>query len=144
MSEQNKMIARRAFEEVLSRGNVALTDELVTADFIGHTTLNDDIIHGPEALKQSVSVLREAFPNYQVTVEDQIAEGDKVVTRWTARGTHQGQFQGVPPTGRQMTMTEITIHRIANGRLAESWTRADILGMMQQLGLVLSPSAASK
>jgi steroid delta-isomerase-like uncharacterized protein len=137
MPEQNKTIARRAFEEVQSRGNLALVDELVAGDYVGHTPLKE--IHGPEGAKQFFSMLREAFPNMQVTVEDQIAEGDKVVTRWTGRGTHKGHFQGMPPTGRQMTMTGITIFRIAAGKLVEGWTNADMLGLMQQLGVVPVP-----
>lgn len=137
MSKQNKTIARKVFEEVQSQGNLALVEELVAGDYVGHTPLKE--MHGPESAKQFFSMLREAFPNMQVTVEDQIAEGDKVVTRWTCRGTHKGHFQGMPPTGRQMTMTGITIFRIANGKLVEGWTDADMLGLMQQLGVAPVP-----
>ncbi len=137
MSKQNKTIARKVFEEVQSQGNLALVDELVAGDYVGHTPLKE--IHGPEGTKQFFSMLREAFPDMQVTVEDQIAEGDKVVTRWTCRGTHKGEFQGMPPTGKQMTMTGITIFRIADGKLVEGWTNPDLLGLMQQLGVVPVP-----
>ena len=137
MSKQNKTIARKVFEEIQSQGNLALVDELVASDYVGHTPLAD--IHGPEGAKQFEEMLYEAFPDYQVTVEDQIAEGDKVVTRWTGRGTHQGQFQGMPPTGKQMTMSGITIFRIANGKLVEGWNNPDLLGMLQQLGAVPVP-----
>jgi steroid delta-isomerase-like uncharacterized protein len=137
MSEQNKMIARRAFEEVQSQGNLALVDEPVVSDYLGHTPLGE--IYGPEGAKRFFSTFRGAFPDLQVTVEDQIAEGDTVVTRWTARGIHEGEFQTIPPTGRQMTMTGITIFRIANGKLVEGWTNADTLGMLQQLGAAPAP-----
>ncbi len=137
MSEQNKMIARRAFEEVQSQGKLALIDDLVVGDFIGHTPFGE--IHGPEGAKQFFGALRGAFPDLHVTVEDQLAEGDRVATRWIARGTHKGQFQAMPATGKQMTMAGMTIFRIANGKLVEGWTNADTLGMLQQLGAVPAP-----
>jgi predicted ester cyclase len=95
MSEQNKRIARRAFEEVMSHGDLAIADEFYTADYIGHSSIGDVI--GPEGAKQFVSMLRGAFPDLEVTVEDQVAEGDRVVTRWITRGTHKSEFQGIPP-----------------------------------------------
>ena len=137
MSEQNKTIARQIFEEVQSKGNYGLVDELVVSDYVGHTPLGD--IHGPEGAKQFDAMLHEAFPDFKVTVEDQIAEGDKVATRWTAHGTHEGQFQGMLPTGKQMTMAGITIFRIANGKLVEGWTNPDVLDLMQQIGAVPEP-----
>lgn len=140
MSKQNKAIARKVFEDIQSQGNLALVDELVTGDYVGHTPFDD--IHGPEGAKQFFSRLREAFPNMQVTVEDQIAEGDEVVTRWTFRGTHKGEFQDMSPTSKQVTMTGITIFRIASGKIIEGWTNADILGMLQQLGAVPVPGEA--
>ena len=86
---------------------------------------------------------RSAFPDMQLTIEDQIAEGDKVVTRWTARGTHQGELMGIPPTGKQATVTGITVGRVANGKFVESWSNFDALGMMQQLGVVPVPGQTS-
>lgn len=137
MSKQNKTIARKVFEDIQSQRNLALVDQLVAGDYVGHTPLAD--IHGPDGAKQFEAMLHEAFPDYQVTVEDQIAEGDEVATRWTCRGTHKGEFQGMPPTGKQVTMTGITIFRIANGKLVEGWTNPDLLGMLQQLGAVPAP-----
>lgn len=81
-------------------------------------------------------MLYKAFPDYHVTVEDQIAEGERVVTRWTCHGTHEGEFQGMPPTGKKMAMSEITIFRIANGKLVEGWSNLDMLGALQQLGAI--------
>jgi steroid delta-isomerase-like uncharacterized protein len=140
MSERNKTIARKVFEDIQSQRKLALIDELMAGDYVGHTPPND--IHGPEGARQFEAMLHEAFPDYRVTVEDQIAEGDEVATRWTARGTHKGKFQGMPPTGKQITMSGITIFRIANGKLVEGWNKPDLLGMLQQLGAVPAPEQA--
>jgi steroid delta-isomerase-like uncharacterized protein len=137
MSEQNKRTARSAFEQVMSRGDLALADELYTADYIGHSSIGDVI--GPEGAKQFVSMLRRAFPDLEVTVEDQVADGDRVATRWITRGTHKGEFQGIPPTGRQVAITGITIFLVADDKLLEGWSNADMLGMLQQLGAVPEP-----
>ena len=137
MSNQSKTIARKVFEDIQSQGNLALIDEIVVSDYVGHTPPTN--IHGPEGAKQYVTLLREAFPDLQFTVEDQIAEGDRVVTRWTFRGTHKGQFQGMPPTGKQVTMNGSTTFRIANSKIVEGWNNPDLLGMLQQLGAVPEP-----
>jgi steroid delta-isomerase-like uncharacterized protein len=137
MSEQNKTIARQVFEDIQSQRNIALIDKIVAGDYVGYTP--PAVIHGPEGAKRFEAMLHEAFPDYRVTVEDQVAEGDKVATRWTARGTHKGQFQGMPPTGKQITMSGMTIFRIANGKLVEGWNNPDLLGLLQQLGLVPVP-----
>jgi len=136
MSEQNKTIERRLIEEVWNRGNFAVVDEMIANDYLGHSSDPDTETHGPAGYKQFYARLRDAFPDFQVTVEDQIAEGDKVVTRWRASGTHRGEFQGIPPTGRQAVITGITIDRIANGKVVEGWTNTDDLGMMRLLGVV--------
>jgi predicted ester cyclase len=141
MSEKNKRIARRVFEDVQSQGNQMLIKELVTEDYVGHTPLGD--IHGPEGAKQFTSMLHAGFPNFQVTVEAQIAEGDLVATRWISQGLHNGEFQGVPPTGKRMAMSGMTIFRIANGKLVEGWTQPDLLGLMQQLGVVPLPEGVN-
>lgn len=132
MSKQSKMITRRLFEEMESQGNLAIADDIFASDFVNHTPFGE--MHGPEGAKQFVSKLRTAFPDLQVTVEDQIAEGDKVATHWTARGTHKAKFQGMPPTGKQMEIRGIVISQIANGKIVEQWGNPDILGLMQQLG----------
>ena len=85
---------------------------------------------------------RTAFPDMRITIEDQVAEGDKVVTRWTASGTHQGDLMGIDPTGRRATVTGITIDRISGGKVEETWTNFDAMGMMQQLGVIPSPEQA--
>lgn len=134
MSEQNKMIARRFFEEIESQGKLAVVDELLAHDFVNHTPFGE--MHGIESAKQFGSMLRTAFPDMQVTVEDQIAEGDRVATRWTCRGTHQGEFQGVPPTSKRVEITGMVISRIANGKIVEQWGNPNLLGLMQQIGAV--------
>ena len=132
MTEKNMALARKVFEDVQSKGNTALIDELVTSDYVGHTPFGD--IHGPDGARQFDAMLRKAFPNYQVTVEDQIAQGDRVATRWTCRGTNKGEFQGMPPTGKSMEVSGMTIFRIANGKLVEGWNIPDVYGVLQQIG----------
>lgn len=142
MSERNKMLEQRLMEEAYNLGDLAVVDELIARDYIGHSATPADETHGPEGYKQFVVTLRKAFPDIQFTVEDQIAEGDKVVTRWTAHGTHQGEFQGLPPTGTHGAITGITIDRIANGKVVECWTNADDLGLMRLLGAIPAPEEA--
>jgi len=136
MSEHNKMLVLRAVEEVWNQGNYAALDELVASDFVVHGATPDEDIHGRKGAIQFYSMLRAAFPDLYFTVEDQIAAGDRVVTRWVAHGTHTGDFQGVPPTGKPVRITGIDIDRIANGKVVECWARSDELGLMKQLGVV--------
>ncbi len=93
-------------------------------------------------MQQFVGSLRAAFPDLEITVDDQMSDGDKVVTRWTARGTHTGPFQGIPPTGRRGTMTGIDIDRVVGGKTIECWSSGDYLGLMQQLGVVPDPAVS--
>jgi len=137
MSKQSKMITRRLFEEMESQGNLDVADDIFANDFVNHTPFGE--MHGPEGAKQFVSKLRTAFPDLQVTVEDQIAEGDKVATHWTARGTHKAKFQNIPPTGKQIEIRGIVISQIANGKIVEQWGNPDVLGLMQQLGTIPAP-----
>jgi steroid delta-isomerase-like uncharacterized protein len=137
MSEQNKALMRRGIDEVWSGGNFAVVEELISRDFVAH--LGSDVLHGAEGVKCHFGMLRQAFPDIHFTIEDQIAEGDRVATRWTARATHQGEFQGIPPTGRAGVVTGITIVRIANGKAVEGWTSKDDLGLLQQLGHLPAP-----
>jgi steroid delta-isomerase-like uncharacterized protein len=142
-SEENKAIYRRWFEKVASEGNMELADELLAPDYVlhfpGFPAPVDREVH-----KQLVTMFRTGFPDWDEAVEDVIAEGDRVVIRVTGRGTHEGEFQGIPPTGRRVTATGIGIGRIADGRIAESWAAYDALGMMQQLGVISSPEQAEE
>jgi steroid delta-isomerase-like uncharacterized protein len=132
MSEQNKTLARRWFEDIFSRGNLDAANEILSADFVDHLTREDE--RGLEELKAYVTIYRAAFPDIQDTLEQIVAEGDKVVVRWTSRGTHQGEFMGVAPTGRHVTFTGMRLFRIAENKIAESWVNIDEQGLQEQLG----------
>jgi steroid delta-isomerase-like uncharacterized protein len=135
MSEENKDLARRSWEMLVNQHNPDAIDELYTADFVLHEPDGD--VRGPEEGKRFLGMYLSAFPDMRVSVEDEIAEGDKVVTRWTIRGTHQGEVEEFgAPTGKQVEIKGITIHRIEGGKIAEEWERYDNLSVMQHLGLV--------
>ena len=134
-TEENKAIARRWFEESGNRHNVAIVDELFTPDYVNHA-LGAAPGGGREAEKHLIEGMLTAFPDMRFTIEDMVAEGDKVVVRYTIQGTHQGAFMGLPATGKAFTTTAIVILRFENGKIAEEWFQGDDLGMMQQLGVI--------
>jgi steroid delta-isomerase-like uncharacterized protein len=142
MSEANKAIARRLIEEAWNRGSLAAVEELVDAGYVGNFAIQPEPLRGPEAYKGFAAGLRAAFPDLEFTVEDLIAEGDKVVVRWTNRGTHRGALMGLPPTGRRVEGTGMWIHRIAGGKIVEEWGQSDVLGLLQQLGAIPGPGGA--
>lgn len=135
-TEDNKALARRAYD-AFNQGNLAGFYELFTPDFVLHNA--SMTIQGLEAYKQWLSMYLAAFPDARLTVEDMIAEGDRVVVRQTFRGTHTGELMGIPPTGKQVSSTGIVITRAANGKAVEQWTNYDDLGLLQQLGVVPMP-----
>jgi steroid delta-isomerase-like uncharacterized protein len=134
-SEQNKQIVRRAFEEPW-KGNLDVVDELVASDYIGHDPANPEPLRGPEGVKEFISTYMTAFPDARITVEQQLVEGNSVATRWTGRGTHEGELMGIEPTGKQVTVSGLTISRLENGKIVEEYQNWDTFGMMQQLGAV--------
>jgi steroid delta-isomerase-like uncharacterized protein len=134
-SEKNKSIVRRAIEEPF-KGNLDVIDELAARDYIGHDPASPEPLRGPEGIKQFISTYREAFPDARIVVEEQLAEGDLVATRWTGRGTHEGDLMGVPPTGKRVMVSGLTISRLKDGRIVEEFQNWDNFGMMQQLGAV--------
>ena len=140
LSETNKTVSRRFLEEVWNKGNLAVLNEIIAKDHVdsGPGTL-PGLPTGPEGSKQLVTVYRNAFPDIHFTIDEQIAEGDKVVTRWTGHGTHQGELAGIPATGKSSTVTGINVDRVVNGKIAESWGIFDQFGMMQQLGVIPTP-----
>ncbi len=140
--EQNKVHARRFMEEVFNKRNLDAIDELVSPDCIDHTPFPGQ---GPgrDGIKQPAGTIQSAFSDLQMTVEDQVAESDNVVTRWTARGTHTGDFMGVPPTGRATVTTGIGIDRYQDGKVVETWNQFDALGLLQQLGVIPAPEQAA-
>ena len=138
MYEENKALARRLFEDVWNNGDLDAIDKIYAPDIVNHT-LPPGIPQGIEGNKVFTKMYLTAFPDTKMTIELQIAEGDKVVTRWQAQGTHKGELMGIPATGKQATVTGIVIDRIAGGRIVESWGEFDQMGMMQQLGVVPTP-----
>jgi steroid delta-isomerase-like uncharacterized protein len=140
--EQHKEISRRLVEEVFNGGRLELVDKLVASGFVGHDPSSPEPTAGPAGLRERVAGYRSAFPDLTITIEEQIIEGDRVVTRWTGRGTHEGELFGIAATGKQATVSGITIDRIAGGRIVESWTSWDTLGLLQQLGAVQEPARA--
>jgi steroid delta-isomerase-like uncharacterized protein len=136
MSEQNKTNVRRLFEEVWNKGNVAVTDELIAPTYTHHDSSTPDVGRGPESEKKRVTLYRNAFPDIRFTVEDITAEGETVVARWSCRGTHKGELNGIAPTGKQFNITGVSIARFTNGKMSEGYVNWDALGLMQQLGVV--------
>lgn len=139
--EQNKTAALRIPLEVFSKGDLDVADEVMAADYIEHAVVPPGLPPGVAGLKLFVSAFRAAFPDFQYTVEDVIAEEDKVVVRLTAHGTQTGEFAGLPASNKQATWSEIHITDMANGKVVEHWVVQDQLGMMQQLGFIPAPSA---
>lgn len=135
MSEEHKATARRLFEDVLSAGNFDAIPEIFHPDYHDHDPANEQDTRGLDGVRQETSGYRSAFADLRVTVEDQLADGDLVATRWTTRGTQQGDLGDIKPSGKQMTITGITIHRFMDGKIREGWWNWDALGMMQQLGV---------
>jgi steroid delta-isomerase-like uncharacterized protein len=144
MSEGNKELCRRYIEEVWNSRNMAAIDELFGANFIEHDPSSPDFGKGPEYVRKLVSYYVAAFPDTRFSIEDLVAEGDRCVIRWTVHATHRGELRGVPPTGRQVTITGTTTVRIMNGKFVESYVNWDALGLMQQLGLVEKQRAAGR
>jgi steroid delta-isomerase-like uncharacterized protein len=141
-SSANKKIAERYFEEILSQGNLAVADELLASDV--RFTNPPLTLHSREELKQLVTALRGAFPDLRFRLEDTVAEGDKVATRWTMTGTHRGEIQGRAPTGKAMNVSGMDIFRITEGRIQEIWVNMDVLGQAQQLGWLPGPEASPR
>ena len=132
--EENKKLARHIFEQIWNGKNLAVLDELVAPHFVFHNAVQT--LYGPEGFKQFATAYHTAFPEAHFTIEDVIGDGDMVALRWTARGTHKGELRGIPPTGKQVTVSGITITLISNGKSVESWGEFDALGMLQQIGVI--------
>jgi steroid delta-isomerase-like uncharacterized protein len=136
MSAENKALARRFFLEAFNDGNLGVIDELAAPGIVNHDSAMPEPMIGIEAVKAAVAGYRTGFPDLRITIEEQVAEGDSVVTRWSALGTHGGDLMGMPATGKQATVTGITIDRFENGLVVETRTNWDTFGMLQQLGAV--------
>jgi steroid delta-isomerase-like uncharacterized protein len=132
MLRENKAIVERFYHEVVNDGNLAVADELMAHDFVEHTNPAGSGITG---FKQFVSGLAMAFPDLHITIEDMVAEGDKVVVRVTVRATHKGTFMGsIAATGKEVTFTGVDIFQISDGKIIGRWNQRDLLGLLQQLG----------
>ena len=134
MSEENKALVRRAFDEVANEGDMTTVDEIIAPEFVRHDLAGGPDAHGPDGVKLLIAGLRTAFPDLQTTIEDIFSDGERVVVRFTARGTQSGPFQGMAPTGREAAWAGINIYRVSGGRIRETWQLADGLGLMRQLG----------
>lgn len=131
-TEENKAVVRRLVEEVINNRNLDLVDGLIAPNYEYHDPAQP--MRGPQGFKDLMTSYFTAFPDLQFAIEDMIAEGDKVVSRWTARGTHRGELMGIAPTGKLVTVTGIVISRIANGKFVDDWESLDALGMLEQIG----------
>jgi steroid delta-isomerase-like uncharacterized protein len=139
-TEQNKEHIRRWFEALNEGTALDFIDETYAADYVLHDPSLAQPVRGVEGIRAFMSAVVTAFPDARFTVEELIAEGDKVVQRCSVRGTHQGEFLGIPPTGNQVAIPFMIITRFANGKIAEEWQLLDALGMMQQLGVIPAAS----
>jgi steroid delta-isomerase-like uncharacterized protein len=133
MDESSGQVMQRAFEEIMTRGNIAAINELFASDFVGHDTSGGTF--GREEFREGVLAMLSAFSDRQVKIADQVVAGDKVATRWQATGVHAGEFNGIPATGRRVSLTGISIDRITGGRIVESWEVTDDAGLLRQLGV---------
>lgn len=139
-TETNKIIARRFLDDVFTKGHLDVADEIIAPNHVAKGPgAPPGLPPGPEGSKMLVKMYRNAFPDVKFTIDAQVAQGDTVVTRWTARGTHKGELTGISPTGKIATVTGTAVDRIVNGKIVESWSIFDQLGMLQQLGVMSAP-----
>jgi steroid delta-isomerase-like uncharacterized protein len=140
-AEVNKTIVRRLLEEPWT-GNLGIIDEYVDAKYVGYDPSQPEPLRGQEAVKEFIQMYLSAYSDGRITVDEQFAEGNMVATRWTGRGTHDGELMGIAPTKKQVTVSGITISKLADGKVVEEWSNWDTLGMLQQLGAVPEPARA--
>lgn len=142
MSEQNKNVVRRTFEDLWNKGNLSLADQFFAPSYDHHDPSTPDVGRGPESEKKRATLYRNAFPDLRLTVEGLTAEGETVVARWSCHGTHKGELNGIAPTGKQFTISGVTIAHFENGKMIEGWVNWDTFGLMQQLGLLPATAPA--
>jgi predicted ester cyclase len=138
-TEENKAIVRRYHEELFNKGNLAVADEVFDSNYVNSALDQMGLPRGPEGFKQYASMMRTAFPDLHLTVEDQVAEENKEVHRIIARGTHKGDLMDIAPTNKQIEINAIAIDHISGGKVLETWVVVDMFGMMQQLGVIPPP-----
>jgi steroid delta-isomerase-like uncharacterized protein len=140
-TEHNKTLVRRVFEEGMNRNNPGVYDEVIAADYVNHDFPSP--APGAEGFRQVTAMFQAAFPDFHVTLEDEIADGNKVASRGYFTGTHKGDFMGIPATGKSVKVTYIDIWAVENGKLKENWVQMDMVGLMQQLGVIPAPQQAT-
>lgn len=138
--ETNKRIIVDGFEQGMNQGNVAYFDQHVASTYVNHGIPVPAT--GPDAMRMAVGLFKSAFPDFRVVIEQVVAEGDRVSTRGYFTGTHLGEFNGIPPTGKSIRADYVDIWRIEAGKVAENWVQMDMLGLLQQLGVIPTPGAA--
>ena len=136
MSDQNKTAVRRLFDELWNKGTLQVADEIIAPTYQHHDSSTPDLGKGPEGEKKRVNLYRTAFNDFRLNIEDLYAEGETVVARWSCRGVHSGNLNGIAPTGKQFAITGVTICRFSNGKIVEGFVNWDALGLMRQLGVV--------
>jgi steroid delta-isomerase-like uncharacterized protein len=139
MSDANR-VSRRIFEEVWNNKDIDAIDELMAADYVHHDPQSPKFSGGKEGYKQLVEYYLKAFPDSHFTIDQEIQQGDTAVTRWTVRGTHKGDLQTFPASGKTFSVSGITVARLQDGKFVESWNNWDALGLMQQLGSASVPT----
>jgi predicted ester cyclase len=139
--ENSKLIVKQLLEEPW-KGNLDVIDELVSPDYVGHDPAEPEPIRGQAGARANIERYIAGFPGGAIKVDEQIAEGDRVATRWTGRGTHTGEIAGIAPTGKDVTVSGLTISRLERGLVVEEWTTWDTLGMLVQLGAIPEPARA--
>ena len=137
--EENRTLIHRFVEEVFNRGNLDVVEEIYAPIYVGHTAGLPEQTLGPEGVKEFVELYRSAFPDIRTTIEDIVTVGDKLTYRWTAVGTHQGEFLGVAPSNNAVEITGTTMERIEGGKIVETYNNFDQLGMMRQIGAMPAP-----
>jgi predicted ester cyclase len=135
MSENNKNVVRRLVEEVWNKGNLNVADELFTPNYEHHDTATPDLGRGAQGEKKRATLYRSAFPDFRLSIDELLAEGETVVARCNCRGTHKGELNGIAPTGKSINISGISLVRFSGGKMAEGWINWDALGMMRQLGV---------
>lgn len=138
-ADENKEIARRFIDEVFNEQNYGLLDELCAEDCVYHGAPGEGDMRGIEEIRGYYEMLHAAFPDLEATREGWLSEGDMLASRYTYRGTHDGEFMGIEPTGKRVTITGMTFNRIEDGKMVETWVEADRLALMQQVGAIPSP-----
>ncbi len=138
-AQRNKDVVRRVIEELFNQGDLDVVGDLIAPDYVNHDPNMPEDTRGPEGFRDYVAAYRTAFPDMRMTIKAQVAEGDEVATRWTGTGTHDGNLMGIPPTGNRVEITGMVLDRLSDGKIVESWTNDDMMGLMRQIGAISTP-----